>query len=687
MNAWIGRLLALGIGLGFVLVLEGILRLVPGLAPEPLVVELAREGEKSLHTVNPSYPLRFFSGTIGRQPPSGMLMAPYPFVEPLPENLFRVIFAGGSTVQGFPHPRRLAAASYLQAMLQDAWPDRQVEVINVGITAVSSFAVARTVEDAFALRPDLVVVYTGHNDFYGLYGAASLRQGGDSVLSKRMYYWLMQLRLTTLLRTVMGRFEGEEGEASESLLQVMSSSGAILPGDPRRERAQENLRENLHQLAVFCRRQDVPLVLCTLASNEVGFAPTSAELPDSTSREERQLWKEEFAQASALLGEEGPNPTVRVRRALLHLERAEAIFSQHALLHYLRGKCLVGLGEHAVAREAFIRARDLDVHPWRAPSEFNQVIRDLAEPTASLLADVEAAFYRVGPEEGIGWELMTDHLHPSLAGEALIARTVVRALRQGSGGTRLDTDQLNRLRNDGEYHQLLGHLPVEDLVVRLSMAELLSEPPMDRGNESQVARLMREGKVVWERLSEGERNGYDHWRSGKGVGLLTLSVADQLFARQQFDRAQRYYRAARREEPFTIWGDLWATLRWGRCEEMLRGSLGGDARTRVEEGIERARFLALAPGFDPTFQPFFMGYARHLLGEGEAAIRHLEQAALEKKIRQQFYFDLLTILCEELVAVGRFDEAEGYVRKIAGEQGQEAFERYLLDFIRKRKAG
>ena len=54
MNAWIGRLLALGIGLGFVLVLEGILRLVPGLAPEPLVVELAREGEKSLHTVNPS---------------------------------------------------------------------------------------------------------------------------------------------------------------------------------------------------------------------------------------------------------------------------------------------------------------------------------------------------------------------------------------------------------------------------------------------------------------------------------------------------------------------------------------------------------------------------------------------------------------------------------------------------------
>lgn len=687
MNAWLGRLLALGIGLGFVLVLEVILRLVPGLAPEPLAIELAREGEKSLHTVNPSYPLRFFSGTIGRQPPSGMLMAPHPYVEPLPENLFRVIFAGGSTVQGFPHPRRLAAASYLQAMLQDAWPDRQIEVINVGITAVSSFAVARTVEDAFALRPDLVVVYTGHNDFYGLYGAASLRQGGDRALSKRIYYWLMQLRLTTLLRTVMGRFQGGEGEASESLLQVMASAGDILPDDPRRERARENLRENLRQLAVFCRRQDVPLVLCTLASNESGFAPAPAELPESASGEERRVWDDALAQGRALLEGEGPDSVARARQALLHLDRAETIFSQHALLHYLRGKCLVELGEHAAAREAFVRARDLDVHPWRAPSEFNRVIRDLAGPTASLLADVEEAFYLAGPEEGIGWGLMTDHLHPSLAGEALIARTVVRALRRGANGVRLDSDQLARLKSDGEYHRQLGHLPVEELVVRLSMAELLSEPPMDRGNQEQVARLMGEGKEIWERLSEGERSGYERWREGKGVGLLTLSVADQLFARRQFDRAQRYYRAARREEPFTVWGDLWATLRWGRCEEMLRGSLGEEARRKVEEGIERAGFLAMAPGFDATFLPFFMGYARHLLGEGEAAIRHLEQAALERKIRQQFYFDLLTILCEELVAVGRFDEAEGYVRKIAREQGQEPFERYLLDFIRKRKAG
>ena len=65
------------------------------------------------------------------------------FVEPAPANRYRVVFVGASTVQGFPHPRRLAAASFLQAMLADAWPEREVEVVNLGITSIASFAVAR----------------------------------------------------------------------------------------------------------------------------------------------------------------------------------------------------------------------------------------------------------------------------------------------------------------------------------------------------------------------------------------------------------------------------------------------------------------------------------------------------------------------------------------------------------------
>ena len=120
------------------------------------------------------------------------------FVEPAPENLYRVVFVGASTVQGFPHPRRLAAASFLESMLQDAMPDRTVEVFNLGITSIASFAVAQVVKDALALEPDLVVVYTGHNEFYGIYGAE------ESARYNELDYSLRQLHLAHLVQSALG---------------------------------------------------------------------------------------------------------------------------------------------------------------------------------------------------------------------------------------------------------------------------------------------------------------------------------------------------------------------------------------------------------------------------------------------------------------------------------------------------
>ena len=68
----------------------------------------------------------------------------------------------------------LGLAAFLQLMLQDAWPDRRVEVINLGTTAIASFPVLGITTEALDYEPDLVVVYTGHNEFFGTYGVASV---------------------------------------------------------------------------------------------------------------------------------------------------------------------------------------------------------------------------------------------------------------------------------------------------------------------------------------------------------------------------------------------------------------------------------------------------------------------------------------------------------------------------------
>ena len=191
---WFFRLATIVVGAALVVGAEGLLRLVPDLGPSPLVVTLAEDeatGE-SLCATSRFYAQRFFAQYKGRLAAAGQ-MGEHFFVEPALADRYRVVFVGASTVQGFPHPRRLAAASFLQAMLADAWPEREVEVVNLGITSIASFAVAQVVEDALVLSPDLVVVYTGHNEFYGLYGAGRYQ---------RLQYFLRQLHLTHLVEWV-----------------------------------------------------------------------------------------------------------------------------------------------------------------------------------------------------------------------------------------------------------------------------------------------------------------------------------------------------------------------------------------------------------------------------------------------------------------------------------------------------
>ena len=665
------RAAALLLGLGLVLLLEGGLRLIPALSPPAFTLRLARVQDRTLHTVNPAYPRRFFAGVAGDLPLRGIRMTPRPYVEPAPREALRVLFAGGSTVQGFPHPRRLSAPSYLQEMLRDLHPGRPVEVFNAGITAASSFAVARAVEDGLrALEADLVVVYTGHNELYGVYGAASLAQGGRSVWTKGVHYAAMQWRLTRLVGRFLGTFDGGEGRDPD-LLKVMSRTGAVPVGDPRRERAAANLEANLREIAVDCRERGIPLVLCTLTSNERGFAPARGEPPPGP---DGAAWLD-------LLRDGGRHQASPA--ALAALEEARRLREDDAYLHFLRGHHLERVGDGASARTAFVRARELDPWPWRATARLNEVVRRVAAEEGALLAEVEARFLEHSPAAGVGWELMADHLHPAAAGQALLARAVISALQAAPppwGSSRPPSCQ--RLQADDRYRRRLGDLPVEKLAVIRAMAGVFSAPPLDRGNEERLEDLRRQGRVLLEGLSPGERRGVESWMEGKGPDLLALNVAESLFAARDFARARDYYRASRLEEPFTIWGDLWATLRWVRCGRLLGLPLEAAERGALESVLERLPFLGRAPDFSPGLQAFLEGYAHHLLGEGDAALAALERAVQDAGIRRRFFAELLDLLVHELVAAGRPGEAERLAREVASEQGREDVGRALVARIR-----
>ena len=644
---WLLRLATAAVGVALVVGTEGLLRLVPGLGPSPLVVTLAVDeatGE-SLHATSRFYAQRFFAQYKGRLAAAGQ-MGEHFFVEPASANRYRVVFVGASTVQGFPHPRRLAAASFLQAMLADAWPEREVEVVNLGITSIASFAVAEVVEDALVLSPDLVVVYTGHNEFYGLYGVGQYQ---------RMKYFLRQLHLTHLVDGLIESI-GTKDEPTD-LIKMAAVRGEVPLHGPGRATAEQNLRDNLRRVSQFCERAQVPLVLCTIVANDAGFAPVGSTEGD-------EAWKARVEQAAQVLtrGYVAPEDAEDV---LQQLEQAETLSSEHAWLWYLQGRALERLGRDTEAQRAFRKARDLDTMPWRAPTAHNAEIRAVAKEHGAVLADVEAAFADAAPAQGVGWEWMVDHVHFSVAGQALLARTVLHSVAG------LEAIDLGLLRSAEAYRRDLGDLPVERVVAYNKMGAMLAQAPLHQYNGHNARYLKQLAAMEGQRLSPGERRGVEQWIEQGRQGPLVLAVADQLFTERDFARAQVHYAAARREVPFTRRG-LWAAVQWGWCLKMQGMALTDEQRDEVRAALKQAGFLAHDPAVGASFVDFVKGQLYHLLAERDPALLHLERAFLAEDFRRRYALSLFQALAFELVWAERVEDAREYARLMGGEVGQEA---------------
>lgn len=90
-----------------------------------------------------------------------------PFSQKKPLNEYRIVVIGGSSVAGFPYTFYNSFPAYLQQNVQLSNPERVVRVYNLGATALASGTIASHIAEVDALKPDAVIIYMGHNEFYG----------------------------------------------------------------------------------------------------------------------------------------------------------------------------------------------------------------------------------------------------------------------------------------------------------------------------------------------------------------------------------------------------------------------------------------------------------------------------------------------------------------------------------------
>ena len=534
------------------------------------------------------------------------------FEMPKPANTLRIFLIGESAAKGYPQPRNLSMGSFLREMLAAAHPKKTIEVVDLGTTAVASFPLVYQVREALRFSPDLFVLYVGNNEFFGAYGTGSINSSGTlPPAAMQILRAARGLAIVQALDSLVHR----KADENRSLMEQMIGRISIPTDSPLRDAAARNLRENLTTMLMDIRKAGVPAIACTTASNESGFAPLGLE-----EAQESQEFRKLLAEAESLM-KEHPSQAAGL------LREAASLSPDHAKLHFLLGKALAASGDKASARQAFLRARDLDTMPWRPVSKTEQAIREAARNAAVPLCDIAQIFREADSDGATGWVLMDDHVHLSLRGQQKAARAIVEAMSELPDPFRLDDEALAAIPSGEMLEKALGRNFFDDYRVDHTLRVLFGIPFMRESNPDALQRFAARAGEAESQMSPAVLEAARQWQTmaphAGALRPLTGMVARILLREGRTGEALELYEIAARQVPdYTSWHleYVYFTL---ACRERLNGRLSETDRAEGLRAIGQGKFL-LAHGFSGSgLAERYTGRLHQLRGEWEESIPFL----------------------------------------------------------------
>jgi tetratricopeptide (TPR) repeat protein len=326
---------------------------------DPVFIPVPGSEEKLL-VLNPDLTKRYFKGAA---------FVPHSindvFLKTKDPNTPRIMILGESSAAGFPFEPNGGFSRFLDQRLSILYPKKKFEIVNLGIAAINSYAIMDILEDVIDQKPDLVLIYTGHNEYYGALGAASMTSIASSPGMSRFLQTMGKLRFIRLLSSL---FSGEpEPQTSPGLMESLAKDKLIPLDSDLYQAGVDQFEHNLNYILEELKKNNIPVVIGTLVSNLMNQPPFIAE----------------NSGAGKLF------------------ENAEKLYKD---------------GKYDEAKVEFIKAKDMDELRFRAPESFNSIIKELASKHGASFIRIDSAFNSLSRNGIVGNDLMTDHLHPNLAG-------------------------------------------------------------------------------------------------------------------------------------------------------------------------------------------------------------------------------------------------------------------------------
>lgn len=281
-------------------------------------------------------------------------------------------------------------------------------------------------------RPDLVWVYTGHNEF--LYNEIEFRKSRQEAIQapveriagrSRLYVWARQ------------RLEQVGSLRKMEIETQLNQSSFRLCTPEQYEHRVRRFREHLSEICRFTQRHEIPTVLTIPACNQVGFAPNQSGFSILVSGEERAAFLKHLQTARQLLA------VGELASAESQCREALAIDDTFADAHFTLARILHAGQKIEESRRHYAVAVDYDTFPLRAAKRFREVVRQVAAETDAILIDAEQVIRGVSATGELDDSVFFDLVHPravvydALADatrDALHTHKVLASAKAGTGG-------------------------------------------------------------------------------------------------------------------------------------------------------------------------------------------------------------------------------------------------------------
>ena len=336
------------------------------------------------YEINPSVGKRFFNKLQATSSINDL------FLIEKPDSCYRVFILGGSTAQGFPYQSGVSFGRILNYRLQDAFPNKLIEVVNLSMSATNSYTQADFIDEVLKYKPDAILIYAGHNEYYGALGVGSIENGGNVPWLKKLNLKLVHLRTYQLLQQIIAKsFKSLSRDITDNptatLMEQIANDKAIGFDSELFRKGVEQFRMNMNEILDKANKKKIPVLIGEVVSNVRDIKPFKSMVTEN-------------------------------------YPLADSIYK--LALHYDIS------GSYQQARELYYKAKDLDGIRFRAPEAINEVIHELGKKHKVPVVPVKSVFEAYSPNGIIGNNLMLEHLHPNVDGYFLLAEAYFNAMKE-----------------------------------------------------------------------------------------------------------------------------------------------------------------------------------------------------------------------------------------------------------------